>query len=112
LDNTDVRQICVALATTTTTPSRTIGSTLTEIPAYSEGTIGCAGVLEGVCKGTITAGSEVANSIAAGYTGNIATAVANYPSCGIALTTGADTDTIPYLCIPSATTITGSTMGT
>jgi len=113
LDNDAIRQICVTVPSGTTTPSRCIGITTHEIPAYSEGTIeGFGPVRNGICKGAITAGSEVANSIASGYTHNIATAVAAYPSCGIALATGADTDLIPFMVCHSGTTITGSTMGT
>jgi hypothetical protein len=106
-------QICVCVPSGTTTPSRTIGITTTIIPAYSEGVIAGHGpVRNGICKGTVTAGSEVANSIASGYTHNIATAVAAYPSCGIALMTGGDTDVIPFMSVYSSYALAGNTMGT
>lgn len=113
LDNDAVREIYVTVPSGTTTPSRCIGITTSEIPASDCGTIeGFGPVRTGICKGAITAGSEVANSIASTFTHNIATAVAGYPSVGIALATGADTDLIPFMLCHSATTITGSTMGT
>jgi hypothetical protein len=107
MDNDDASPcIAVTAPTGTSTPSRCIGITTTEIPPYDSGTIeGFGPVRQGVCKGAITSGASVANSIASTFTGNIATAVASYPSVGIALCTGADTDIIPFMVAYSATSI-------
>lgn len=99
LDNALTKnQLAVTLPTDTTNPSVIIGFTRTIIPAGGSGRLIPAGpVTLAVCKGAVTAGTFVDNSVTASYTGMVATHTAGKNQCGIALATGADGDTIPVL---------------
>lgn len=99
LDNALVKnQIAVTLPTDTTNPSIIIGFTRTAIPALGSGRMIPIGpVTLARCKGAVTAGTVVDNSVSAGFTGDVATHTPGKHQCGIALATGADTDLIPIV---------------
>jgi len=96
-------ELAVTLPTDTTNPSVIIGVTRTIIPALGSGRmIPCGPVTLAKCKGAVTAGTVVDNSVSAGYTGCIATHTGGKNQLGIALATGADTDLIPVLLSTAA----------
>lgn len=99
LDNALTKnQIAVTLPTDTSNPSVIVGFTRTIIPAGGSGRMIPVGpVTLAVCKGAVTGGTVVDNSVTASYTGMVATHTAGKNQCGIALATGADGDTIPVV---------------
>lgn len=91
-------QLAVTLPTDTSNPSIIIGVTRTIIPALGSGRMLPTGpVTLATCKGAVTAGTVVDNSVSAGFTGDVATHTPGKHQLGIALATGADTDLIPVL---------------